>query len=47
MINGFTERDVTVHVRLGRLQISWPEGGGITMTGPAAEVFTGEWPEQR
>jgi diaminopimelate epimerase len=47
IVNGFTERDVTVHVRLGRLQILWPEGGGITMTGPAAEVFTGEWPERR
>ncbi|GAB4337054.1 MAG: diaminopimelate epimerase [Candidatus Abyssubacteria bacterium] len=47
IINGFTERDVTVHVRLGRLRISWPEGGSITMTGPATEVFTGEWPERR
>jgi diaminopimelate epimerase len=47
IINGFTDRDVTVHVRLGQLRISWPEGGSITMTGPATEVFTGEWPERR
>ncbi|RJP23557.1 MAG: diaminopimelate epimerase [Candidatus Abyssobacteria bacterium SURF_5] len=45
--NGFTDRDVTVHVRLGRLHIRWPEGGNITMTGPATEVFSGEWPEDR
>ena len=44
IINGFTGRDVNVRVRLGTLRISWPEGGGITMSGPAAEVFTGEWP---
>jgi diaminopimelate epimerase len=45
IMNGFTDRDVNVHVRLGQLRISWPEGGTITMTGPAAEVFTGEWPD--
>jgi diaminopimelate epimerase len=44
IINGRTERDVTVRVRLGQLKISWPQGGAITMTGPATEVFTGEWP---
>ncbi len=44
IINGFTGRNVNVRVRLGTLRISWPEGGGITMSGPAAEVFTGEWP---
>ena len=45
IVNGFTDRVVNVHVKLGRLEISWPEGGSITMTGPATEVFTGEWPE--
>jgi diaminopimelate epimerase len=42
--NGLTEREVNVRVRLGVLKISWPEGGSITMSGPATEVFTGEWP---
>ncbi len=42
--NGFTERKVNVRVRLGVLKISWPEDGNITMSGPATEVFTGEWP---
>jgi len=44
IINGFTHRDVTVHVRLGQLRVSWPEDGSIIMSGPATEVFTGEWP---
>lgn len=47
IVNGFTERDVNVHVRLGALKISWPEDGTITMTGPATEVFTGEWPDPK
>ena len=45
IVNGFTERDVSVRVRLGTLRISWPKDGPITMTGPAAEVFMGEWPD--
>jgi len=44
IMNGFTDRNVSVRVRLGTLKISWPEDGSITMTGPATEVFTGEWP---
>jgi diaminopimelate epimerase len=29
----------------GDLRIEWPEpeGGSVFMTGPAEEVFTGEW----
>ena len=44
IVNGFADEDVNVHVRLGILRISWAEGGSIIMKGPAAEVFTGEWP---
>jgi diaminopimelate epimerase len=44
IVNGLTARDVNVHVRLGRLRISWPENGAIAMTGPATEVFSGLWP---
>ena len=44
IVNGFTDRDVNVRVRLGALRISWPEGGNIIMRGPAAEVFDGQWP---
>jgi len=42
--NGLTEREVNVRVRLGVLKISWPVEGSITMSGPATEVFTGQWP---
>lgn len=45
IMNGFTGRNVNVHLRLGRLKISWLDGGSITMAGPATEVFTGEWPD--
>jgi len=44
IVNGLTDRDVNVRVSLGTLRISWPEDGNITMRGPAAEVFSGEWP---
>jgi len=44
IMNGFTDRNVSVRVRMGTLKISWPEDGSITMTGPATEVFKGEWP---
>ena len=44
IVNGFADEDVNVHVRLGILRISWTEGDSIIMKGPAAEVFTGDWP---
>ncbi len=34
-------RTVTVELPGGPLRIDWPEGGTITMTGPAATSFTG------
>ena len=38
-------RRVTVHLRGGDLEIEWQEDSGeMFMTGPAQEVFTGEWP---
>jgi diaminopimelate epimerase len=42
MLRGLVERTVAVELRGGELEISWPEGGApVSMTGPAAEVFTG------
>jgi len=39
-------RNVTVHLRGGDLEIEWREDSNeIFMTGPAREVFTGEWPD--
>lgn len=43
VLNGLTEREVTVHVLGGAIQIKWDEADGqIYMTGPAATVFEGE-----
>ena len=46
VLNGLTERSVTVHVLGGELQIEWDENTGeIFMPGPAETVFEGqvEW----
>ncbi len=40
---GYTDREVEVTLRGGKLTILWDEESGhIFMTGPAAEVFHGE-----
>lgn len=38
-----TDRDVTVILDGGELMISYKEDGVVTMTGPAVEVFSGNW----
>lgn len=38
-----TDRDVTVVLDGGELLISYKEDGVVTMTGPAVEVFSGNW----
>lgn len=38
-----TDRDVTVILDGGELRISYKEDGIVTMTGPAVEVFSGNW----
>lgn len=46
ILNGKTERTMTVHLNGGGLKIEWPEDNGpVVMTGPAVEVFTGEIPD--
>lgn len=41
-LNGYTERDITVHLRGGDLKIFWDEKSGhVYMTGPAVTVFEG------
>ncbi len=42
ILNGKTERAMTVHLKGGDLHVEWPEEGSVAMTGPAVEVFTGE-----
>jgi diaminopimelate epimerase len=42
-INGKTGRQVLVHLAGGDLEIDWAEDNHVFMTGPATEVFTGEF----
>jgi len=43
ILNGYTEREVTVHLLGGDLRIFWSEEDNcVYMTGPAATVFQGE-----
>lgn len=43
VLNGKTEREITVKLDGGNLQICWPQQGHVQMTGPAKKVFTGEF----
>jgi diaminopimelate epimerase len=44
-LTGRCGRDVTVHMPGGDLHIAWPESDNhVYMTGPAVEIFTGDWP---
>jgi len=41
-----TERRIAVHVPGGDLGLEWPDDRAeVRLTGPAEEVFSGEWPE--
>lgn len=46
VLTGRTERRITSKLLGGDLQLEWNEATNhVFMTGPAAEIFTGEWPE--
>lgn len=46
VLTGRTERRIINHLRGGDLELEWRESDGcVYMTGPATEVFTGDWPE--
>jgi diaminopimelate epimerase len=41
-----TDRTLLAHLPGGDLELSWPhDGAPVFMTGPATEVFSGEWPD--
>jgi len=42
VLNGLTERSIVNHLSGGDLEMEWPDGGPVFMTGPAVEVFSGE-----
>jgi len=43
VLNGLTDRTVLCHLPGGDLTLEWAESGDVFMTGPATEVFSGEW----
>ena len=46
VLTGRTERQITVKLSGGDLQLEWNEASNhVFMTGPAVEIFSGEWPE--
>jgi diaminopimelate epimerase len=42
-LTGRTERKVLAHLPGGDLELEWAEDNHVYMTGPATEVFSGEW----
>ncbi|MCA9054910.1 MAG: diaminopimelate epimerase [Planctomycetaceae bacterium] len=44
VLNGLTDRTVLCHLPGGDLTLEWSESGDVYMTGPATEVFSGDWP---
>lgn len=46
VLSGRSGRSVFIHLRGGDLSIEWDESDNrVYMTGPAVEVFSGEWPD--
>ncbi len=43
VLNKKTDRKILAHLPGGDLELEWSEDGNVYMTGPATEVFTGEW----
>ena len=45
ILRDVVDREITIELRGGELQIVWANNNdSIWMTGPAATVFTGQWP---
>lgn len=46
VLTGRTQREVIAHLPGGDLKLAWDEATNhVIMTGPATEVFSGEWPD--
>jgi diaminopimelate epimerase len=43
VLNGLTDRAVTVHTLAGDLQVEWPENGEVKLTGPVARIARGTY----
>ncbi|MDX2494584.1 MAG: diaminopimelate epimerase [Desulfuromusa sp.] len=46
VLTGRTERKIINHLRGGDLELEWLEAGSVMMTGPAVEVFSGNFDPQ-
>lgn len=46
-LTGKTGREITAHLTGGDLLLKWAEDDHVYMTGPATEVFSGEWDGNR
>jgi diaminopimelate epimerase len=47
VLTGRTQRSVTAHLPGGDLQLFWSDADQhVYLTGPAVEVFSGEWPDR-
>ncbi len=44
VLTGRTERKLLVHLPGGDLELEWGADNHVYMTGPAVEVFSGDWP---
>jgi diaminopimelate epimerase len=45
VLTGKSARKILAHLPGGDLELAWPgDGSSVFMTGPATEVFSGEWP---
>jgi diaminopimelate epimerase len=48
VLTGKTQRSICAHLRGGDLQLDWSDKDNhVYMTGPAVEVFSGDWPDER
>jgi diaminopimelate epimerase len=43
VLTGRGDRKILAHLPGGDLELEWSESGPVYMTGPATEVFSGEW----
>jgi diaminopimelate epimerase len=43
ILNGFTDRQVRVQAEAGTLEVSWPEGEEVWLTGPVERVVKGKY----
>ncbi|VTS01909.1 diaminopimelate epimerase [Tuwongella immobilis] len=47
VLTGKMDRKITIHLLGGDLELHWSEADNhVYMTGPAVEVFSGEWPSE-